>query len=386
MLLAILGSTGSIGVNTLEVVRQSGGRLRVDALAAGQNLEVLCQQIREFRPRLVSVATPEAAGRLAQLLGEGDGAPKLLWGREGNLAVATAAEVDTVVSAAVGVAGLEATYEAVRLGKRVALANKEILVAAGELVTAAAQRSGAQLLPVDSEHNGVHQCLRGVERRAEVRRLLLTASGGPFRTTPRQDLAGVTPEQALRHPTWNMGRRITINSATLMNKGFEVIEAHWLFGLRADQIEVVIHPQSTVHAMIEFVDGSIVAQLGVTDMKMPIQYALDYPERRPCPENRRLDWKTVRQLEFEPPETGKFPALDLAYRALERGGAAGCVLNAADEVAVAAFLEGRIRFPAMAEVVEATLESMPWERPQSIDEVLRIDRAARERAAAVVTQ
>lgn len=383
--LAILGSTGSIGVNTLEVVRESGGELSVWSLAAGQNLDTLTSQVLEFEPQLVSVANAEAAAQLERRLAA-LGAPKtkVMYGPAGNLAAATAEAVDTVVSAAVGVAGLEATYEAVRLSKRIALANKEVLVAAGELVMAAAERSGALLLPVDSEHNGMHQCLLGAERRHEVRRLILTASGGPFRKTPREALSSVTREQALRHPTWNMGRRITINSATLMNKGFEVIEACRLFGFRPDQVDVVIHPQSTVHAMIEFQDGSIIAQLGVTDMKMPIQYALYYPERRLCPENRKLDWKTVRQWDFEPPEAEKFPALGLAYRAQESGGSAGCTLNAADEVAVAAFLEGRISFPAMAAVVADTLSSIPLQHPQTIAEVLAIDRASRERAGQIL--
>ncbi len=385
--LAILGSTGSIGNNTLEVVRESGGELEVVALAAGRNLEVLLGQIQEFRPRLVSVASAQTADELARLLRDRvapKARPEVLHGPAGNLAVAASDDADTVVSAAVGVAGLEATYEAVRRGKRVALANKEVLVAAGELVMAAAAQSGALLLPVDSEHNGVHQCLRGAERRTEVRRLILTASGGPFRTTPREALSRVTPAEALRHPTWVMGPRITINSATLMNKGFEVIEACWLFGFRPEQVEVLIHPQSTVHAMLEFQDGSVIAQLSITDMKMPIQYALYYPERRPVPPGRLLDWKTVRQWEFGPPDRKKFPALDLAYRALRSGGAAGCALNAADEVAVTAFLDGRIGFPAMAEVVAETLEGISLRRPESIGDVLEADRASREFARKVV--
>ena len=379
--LAILGSTGSIGTSTLEVVRESAGELAVWSLAAGNNIALLAEQVREFRPRLVSVATAAAASELERLAGASR--PEILHGPAGNLAAATAEEADTVVSAAVGVAGLEATYEAVVRGKRVALANKEVLVAAGELVMQAAQRSGAELLPVDSEHNGVHQCLR-TGRRSEARRLILTASGGPFRKTPRDRLANVTPAEALRHPTWNMGRRITINSATLMNKGFEVIEACWLFGFAPSQVEVVIHPQSSIHAMIEFDDGSVMAQVSVTDMKMPIQYALYFPERRACPENRRLDWKTVRQWDFEPPDRERFPALDLAYQALEMGGSAGCTLNAADEIAVAAFLDGRISFPAMAEVVAETLAEEPPARPTSIREILEIDRRARRRAAEIV--
>jgi len=385
--LAILGSTGSIGANTLEVVRESGGELRVWSLAAGRNIELLSSQIVEFRPQLVSVATEEMAERLERRLAEaGVPKPQIVYGSTGNLAAATSDAVDTVVSAAVGVAGLEATYEAVRLGKRVALANKEVLVAAGELVMAAAQRSHALLLPVDSEHNGMHQCLRGADRPQEVSRLILTASGGPFRRTPVETLSGVTPADALRHPTWNMGRRITINSATLMNKGFEVIEACRLFGFRPDQVEVLIHPQSTVHAMIEFQDGSVIAQLGVTDMKMPIQYALYYPERKPCPQSRKLDWKIVRQWDFEPPDREKFPALGLAYRALESGGSAGCTLNAADEVAVEAFLNGQISFLAMADVVAGTLASVPVEQPRSIADVLAVDRASRQRAAQLVAE
>ncbi|MBI3665990.1 MAG: 1-deoxy-D-xylulose-5-phosphate reductoisomerase [Acidobacteria bacterium] len=351
-------------------------------------MDLLLAQALEFRPQLVSVASAEDAERLSRSIreqgGPGGPRPEVLSGPAGNVAAAVCDEVDTVVSAAVGVAGLEATYEAVRHGKRVALANKEVLVAAGELVMVAAERSRAELLPVDSEHNGVHQCLRGAERRHEVRRLILTASGGPFRTTPKEALARVTPAQALNHPTWNMGRRITINSATLMNKGFEVIEACRLFGFRPDQVEVVIHPQSTVHAMVEFQDGSVIAQLSVTDMKMPIQYALYYPERKICPDSRQLDWKTVRQLDFEPPDREKFPALSLAYRALERGGSAGCTLNAADEVAVAAFLEGRISFPAMARVAAETLEDVPLRRPETIDDVLEIDRLSRERARQIL--
>lgn len=385
--LAILGSTGSIGANTLQVVRESRGELAVWSLAAGQNLDLLLAQILEFQPAVVSVASAEAAWRLSQELAGRDGIhPEVLCGPAGNVAVATCQEVDTVVSAAVGVAGLEATYEAVRRGKRVALANKEVLVAAGEVVVAAAERAGALLLPVDSEHNGMHQCLRGVERREEVRRLILTASGGPFRHTPREALSRVTPEQALRHPTWNMGRRITIDSATLMNKGFEVIEACRLFRFHPQQVDVLIHPQSTVHAMVEFQDGSVIAQLSVTDMKMPIQYALYYPERRTCPETRHLDWRSVRQWEFEPPDREKFPALDLAYRSLEMGGSAGCTLNAADEVAVAAFLAGDISFPAIVEVVAETLSSIPVQRPESIGEILEIDRASRECARQILSR
>jgi 1-deoxy-D-xylulose-5-phosphate reductoisomerase len=304
------------------------------------------------------------------------------------LAVGTHSTADIVVSAAVGVVGLEATYEAVKLGKTVALSNKEVLVAAGELVMAAAKKSGKELLPVDSEHNAVHQCLRGgthrvsgfvltnPERNSEVRRLVLTASGGPFRKTPLAQLETVTPEQALAHPNWKMGHRITIDSATMMNKGFEVIEAHWLFDMRADQIDVVIHPQSTIHSMVEFVDGSILAQLGPTDMRMPIQYALTYPERV-ASNNVALDWRKLRRLDFEKVSTRRFPCLRLAREALKKGGALPCALNAADEVAVAAFLERRLAFRGIAEVIERVLERTPRMRFERMDDVLSADAEAR---------
>ena len=324
---------------------------------------------------------------MAEKIGQqaGDYHPEIHHGPEGNLASVTSIDPDIVVSAAVGVAGLEATFEAVKLGKRVALANKEVLVAAGELVMAEVSRSGAELLPVDSEHNGVHQCLRA-GRHEEVSRLILTASGGPFRTTPAAELENVTPAQALKHPTWKMGNRITIDSATLMNKGFEVIEACRLFGFAPQDVDVLVHPQSIVHALVEFKDGSVVAQFAPPDMKLPIQYALFYPERREGPPERRLDWDSMRQLEFEPPDWAKFPMLGLAYRALDAGGAAGCVLNAADEVAVAAFLDSRIPFPALARVVEATLEETSGRCAASIRETLEIDREAREIATRMVDQ
>jgi len=280
------------------------------------------------------------------------------------------------------VAGLEATYEAARLGKTIGLANKEVLVAAGKLVTEAARASGAELIPVDSEHNGVHQCLRAGQRH-EVVRVILTASGGPFRDIPPEDLAAVTPEQALNHPTWKMGKRITIDSATLMNKGFEVIEACWLFGLRPAEVEVVIHPQSSVHAMVEYKDGSIIAQVSATDMRMPIQYALTYPERMTAPVPR-LTWEAARIWEFRPPDLNKFRLLALAYAAQRAGGSAPCTLNAADEVAVGAFLEGRLSFPGIAQTVEETLACVPNRQAGSLDEIMEIDREARQTAQAVI--
>ena len=385
--IAVLGSTGSIGRSTLQVVREMKDRVRVRALAAGTNAELLLRQAVEFRPELVSLADTESRDRFwAGLQGVSglDGyAPELLCGPAGNVAAVNQTPVDVVVSAVVGVAGLEATFEAVRLGKRVALANKEVLVAAGELVTAEAARSGAELLPVDSEHNGVHQCLRA-GRRDEVERLILTASGGPFRKTPSTELERVTPEQALRHPTWQMGDRITIDSATLMNKGFEVIEACWLFGFAPREVEVVIHPQSIVHALVEFNDGSVIAQLSPPDMKLPIRYALSFPEREAGIRDRRLRWDCVRQLDFEPPDLGRFPLLGCAYQALRAGGGAGCVLNAADEVAVQAFLDSRIAFTAIPAVVQSTLDKVGGRTAGSISEVLELDQEARMAARKVI--
>jgi 1-deoxy-D-xylulose-5-phosphate reductoisomerase len=378
--LAILGSTGSIGRQCLSVVESLPGRFGVVALAAGGNVEELAGQIERHRPELVSVSDASKAAELAEKL-NGRGAsplPAIHHGREGMLAVGTHSGADIVVSAAVGVVGLEATYQAVKLGRRVALSNKEVLVAAGELVMAAAQKSGHELLPVDSEHNAVHQCLRGGER-GEVQRLVLTASGGPFRKTPLAALQNVTPEQALAHPNWRMGNRITIDSATMMNKGFEVIEARWLFGVRPDQIDVVIHPQSTIHSMVEFVDGSVLAQLGPTDMRMPIQYALTYPERV-ASNQVALNWSNLRRLDFAKASTRRFPCLRLAKEAMKKGGALPCALNAADEVAVAAFLERRLPFLGIPEVIERVLGRTPRLRFDKIDDVLTADSEARRMA------
>jgi 1-deoxy-D-xylulose-5-phosphate reductoisomerase len=315
-MLTILGSTGSIGTNTLDVVRRNLHRYGVYALAAGQNVDTLAAQILEFRPKLAVVATSDGLARLSDRLTAAGMArtdwPELLWGDAARVQAVTATEVDTVISAIVGVAGLEATYEAVRLGKRVGLANKEVLVSGGKLVMEAVRESGALLVPVDSEHNGAHQCLRAGNRK-EVTRLILTASGGPFRNTPKEAMASVTPRQALNHPTWRMGNRITIDCATLMNKGFEVIEACWLFDFSPSQVEVVIHPQSTVHAMIEYSDGSVLAQICATDMRMPIQYALTYPDRCEAPVPK-LNWAGPRTWDFLPPDFEKFPLLKLAYQ------------------------------------------------------------------------
>ncbi|MGB9605307.1 MAG: 1-deoxy-D-xylulose-5-phosphate reductoisomerase, partial [Bryobacteraceae bacterium] len=320
----ILGSTGSIGVNTLDVIRRRRERFQVYALVAGGNLERLAEQVVEFRPRLAVIESrerlPELRERLRAAGCAEDAMPELDWGAAGRVRAATAPEVDIVMSAIVGIAGLEATYEAARRGKRIGLAAKEVLVACGKLVMEASRATGSELIPVDSEHNGVHQCMRA-GRRSEVSRVILTASGGPFRDTPKQLLASVTPEQALQHPTWRMGKRITIDSATMMNKGFEVIEACWLFDLKPQEVEVLIHPQSTVHALVEFCDGSVIAQLSVTDMRMPIQYALTWPERAEAPVER-LDWSQARKWEFYPPDWEKFPLLKLAYYAQRSGPAA----------------------------------------------------------------
>ena len=357
-----------------------GEAAQVVALAAGNNVDELVRQAVEFRPPLLSLASEASRDQFVTRLREQPSLngynPEVLWGPEGNLGAVTQVESDTVVSAAVGVAGLEATFEAVRRGKRVALANKEVLVAAGEMVMAEARRSGAELLPVDSEHNAVHQCLRA-GRREEVERLFLTASGGPFRTTPAAEFDHVTPEQALNHPTWKMGHRITIDSATLMNKGFEIIEACHLFRFGPSEVEVLIHPQSVVHSLVEFRDGSVIAQLSPPDMKLPIRYALTYPHRERSDPARRLRWSDVRQLDFGPPDFQKFPLLRLAYQVLEAGGFAGCVLNAADEVAVEAFLDGRITFSSIPDIVEETLQRVAADGATSIPALLALDQQTR---------
>lgn len=386
-MLTVLGSTGSIGTNTLDVVRRNLHQYGVFALVAGQNVETLAAQILEFRPKLAVVATSDSLARLSDRLTAAGLArtawPELLWGDAARVQAVAATEVDTVISAIVGVAGLEATYEAVRLGKRVGLANKEVLVSGGKLVMEAVRERGALLVPVDSEHNGAHQCLRAGNRQ-EVTKLILTASGGPFRNTPKEALASVTPRQALNHPTWRMGNRITIDCATLMNKGFEVIEACWLFDFSPSQVEVVIHPQSSVHAMIEYSDGSVLAQICATDMRMPIQYALTYPDRCEAPVPK-LNWAEARTWEFLPPDFDKFPLLKLAYQCQETGGSATCTLNAADEIAVEAFLLGKIGFLSIYGIVSETLSKMPVCSPPTVGDILEIDRESRALARELVT-
>jgi 1-deoxy-D-xylulose-5-phosphate reductoisomerase len=376
--IAILGSTGSIGRSTLSVVESFPDRFQVVTLAAGRNLELALQQAKRWRPRVISVASESDATALkAKLESSGISGVEVTWGPAGNVRVATYPDVDFVVSAIVGVAGLEATYEAVRAGKTVGLANKECLVAAGELITAEARRQGKPLLPIDSEHNAVHQCLRG-GRMEEVRRIWLTASGGPFLHTPQSEFADITVEQALNHPTWKMGNRITIDSATLMNKGFEVIEACRLFNVPPQQVSVIVHPQSTIHSLVEFVDGSILAQLSVTDMRLPILYALTHPDRIQSDLNFSLS--DLRHLDFSPPDMEKFPCLRIAYDAVRAGGGKTVALNAADEVAVSAFLEGNIGFEEIPTIIEQTVTETPVGKLESIREVLAVDQSARAAA------
>src|ERR1700674_1693958 len=382
--IAILGSTGSIGRSTLNVIENNPERFQLLAMAAGSNTEAALNDARRWKPKVLSLASEQHADEVRkQLKAEGLGNIEIVHGQAGTVRVATHPEVDFVVSAIVGVAGLKATYEAVRAGKEVGLANKECLVAAGELITAEARRQGKPLLPIDSEHNAVHQCLRG-GRMNDVRRIWLTASGGPFLHTPKSQFSAITVEQALNHPTWKMGRRITIDSATLMNKGFEVIEACRLFNLSPSQVKVMVHPQSTIHSMVEFVDGSILAQFSVTDMRLPILYALTYPER--IASDMRFSVSDLRHLDFSPPDLKKFPCLRLAYEAAEAGGAKTVALNAADEIAVAAFLEGRLAFDQIPQVIEDVLSATESGKLESIAKVLEADTEARLLAREIVHQ
>ncbi|HEV2231960.1 MAG TPA: 1-deoxy-D-xylulose-5-phosphate reductoisomerase [Terriglobia bacterium] len=381
--LCILGSTGSVGSNTLRVVKSLGDRFHVVSLSAGRNLDALAQQILEFNPSLVSVGSPDCIEPLRQrVLAAGFRGPlKIVTGTEGQEEAATLQEVNFVVSAAHGVTGLRATYQAIRAGKQIGLANKETLVVAGEMVTQAARAQSVEILPIDSEHSAIHQCLRSGATR-EVRRLILTGSGGPFRMTPKKDFPSITPAQALKHPIWKMGGRITIDSATMMNKGLEIIEAHWLFGLPSAQIDVLIHPESIIHSMIEFQDGSVMAQLSIADMRLPIQYALTYPDRVAGNGDLKvLDLVAARRLRFQKPDARRFPCMDLGREALEKGGAAPCALNAADEISVEAFLAGRLRFSDIPRVIEAVMKNTPKVPMTSLDAVLECDADARRRAS-----
>jgi 1-deoxy-D-xylulose-5-phosphate reductoisomerase len=373
--LAVLGSTGSIGTSTLEVVGAHPDRFQVTALAARANVDLLAEQVRRHAPRFVSVATEASARELRQRLGRTS--TEVGWGTEGLLQAASDSGADVVVSAIVGGAGLSPTMGAIAAGKDVALANKESLVMAGHLVTAEAKRRGVRILPVDSEHSAVFQCLGGRDG-SQLRRIVLTASGGPFRTRPRATFASITPEEALKHPNWAMGKKITIDSATLMNKGLEVIEAHWLFHLPVTQVDVVIHPQSIVHSLVEFVDGSMLAQLGVPDMRVPIQYALTYPERR-ASAVPRLALESLSGLTFEAVDRERFPCLDLAYEAAQAGGSAPAVLNAANEVAVQRFLSRRIGFDEIPSLIRKALDAHPGRAVSTVEEVLEVDREVRRR-------
>ena len=379
--ITVLGATGSIGLRTLEIVSSFPEEFSVAGVAArGTTVERLVDIARKYAPQAIALLEPEAVDRLAALLPRPR--PELLAGADGLVALTRDVPADVVVSALVGGAGLLPTMAAIRAGRAVALANKETLVMAGRLMTTAARHHGVPLLPVDSEHSAVFQCLCGHNRR-DVHRILLTASGGPFRELPKEQFATITVDDALRHPTWKMGAKITIDSATLMNKGLEVIEARWLFDVAPEQVQIVVHPQSVVHSMVEYIDGSVLAQLGVADMGVPILYALTYPERRPTPA-ARLDLARVGQLTFFEPDPARFPCLRLARHALEQGGAAPVVLNAANEIAVAAFLDRRIAFTDIPELIEDALVDVPAGELESIEACVAIDAETRRRVERAV--
>jgi 1-deoxy-D-xylulose-5-phosphate reductoisomerase len=382
--LAVVGSTGSIGQNTLRVVEHLSDRFEIFALAANSTVDLLAEQVAAFRPAVVAITDASCVDKFRNRCRDlSVPVPEVVTGADGLCQIASSSDVDIVVSAAVGAAGLRPTYSAVAAGKTVALANKEGMVVAGELLRKTAEKTGARIIPVDSEHSAVDQCLRS-GRHAEVRRLILTASGGPFRQTPKEEFSKITPEQALKHPTWQMGKRITIDSATLMNKGLEVIEARWLFDIAPGKIDIIVHPQSIVHSMVEFVDGSIVAQLGTADMRQPIQYALTYPDRLES-SVAALDWATVSRLDFQPPDRQKFPCVGLAYRAIEMGGTAPAVVNAADEVAVDAFLAGKIPFPDIPKLIGNALECHRLQPADSVESILNADGWARDQVRRTVS-
>jgi len=380
--IALLGSTGSIGMSTLDLVRQFPERFKIHGMAAGVNLKRLAAQVKEFSPRVVSIKHEKDVPRMRQLLN--GQRVEVLWGEAGAAEIASANEVDVVLAAIVGGAGLMPTFKALNAGKEIALANKEALVMAGELLVSAAAKKGVRLFPVDSEHSAIFQCLQG-NRRDEVDKLILTASGGPFLRTPLKRLGSVTVAQALKHPNWKMGRKITIDSATMMNKGLEVVEARWEFQMAPERIEVVIHPQSVVHSMVRYQDGAVIAQLGVPDMRIPIAYALAYPHRL------KGNWQALEltrhgELNFLPVEHKRYPALGLAYGALREGGTMPTVLNAANEIAVEAFLEGRIGFRDIHRVIDKTMQRHAATRPRDIGEILSVDRWAREKASSLVNR
>ncbi|MCX8051552.1 MAG: 1-deoxy-D-xylulose-5-phosphate reductoisomerase [Chlorobi bacterium] len=379
--LTILGATGSIGRQALDVIAAYHPEIRIGFLTTNTNVELLAQQVERFRPYGVAICSEEA---YCQFRRSSSFQGPVLCGSEGILAAAAWAENDIVLAAMVGFAGVEPTLAAIERGATIALANKETLVVAGELITERARERGSPILAVDSEHSAILQCIVG-ENIESVERVILTASGGPFRGLSPHELACVTPEQALQHPTWSMGAKITIDSATLMNKGFEVIEAHWLFGLAAEQIAVLVHPQSIVHSLVEFRDGSVKAQLGVPDMRLPIHYALTYPQRQPT-ELPRISWQSLSRLDFEQPDVARFPCLRLAYEALVAGGAATAVLNAADEIAVAAYLQRQIAFTTIPHVIEQTLDAIAPSEATSLEALIEYDRLARHTASQIVSQ
>lgn len=374
MRVSVLGSTGSVGRNTCDVLAYHPEEFQVVALAAGSNFRLLAEQARRFRPRVVSIGDPDLVPRLTALVPPDI---DILAGNEGLVACATLTDADTIVNAVVGAQGLAPTYAAALSGKRICLANKEALVAGGSLVIEAVNQHGGELLPIDSEHSAIFQCLQGSQ--GAFSRIYLTASGGPFRTTPAEDLHKITPSAALRHPTWDMGGKITIDSATLMNKGLEVIEAHWLFNADWDRITVVVHPQSIIHSLVEMVDGSIMAQLGAPDMRLPIQVALLHPRRLPSPA-KRLHLMEMGNLSFERPDTKRFPSLDLAFSAGRIGGTMPAVLNAANEIAVEMFLLGKLRFTHIPHLVEACMNAHVPRVPKTVDDVLAADTEARRLA------
>jgi len=382
--LAVIGATGSVGKNTLRVVEHLNDRFQIFALAAHSTVDLLAEQTAAFHPTVVAIGDPARVDQFRQRCTElRVPMPEVVTGQSGLRQIASAPQVDIVVSAAVGAAGLQPTYSAVAAGKTVALANKEAMVVGGELLRKTAERTGARLIPIDSEHSALDQCLRSGQR-GEVRRLILTASGGPFRETPAEEFAKITPEEALKHPTWQMGKRITVDSATLMNKGLEVIEARWLFDIAPERIDIMVHPQSVVHSMVEFVDGSIVAQLGTADMRQPIQYALTYPERLPSAV-ASLDWTMVPRLDFNPPDRKRFPCISLAYRAIEMGGTAPAVVNAADEVVVQAFLDKKLLFSDIPKIVADTLEAHTVQPADRLESVMEADAWARSHALSQVS-
>jgi 1-deoxy-D-xylulose-5-phosphate reductoisomerase len=379
--IAILGSTGSVGVTTLDVVSRFPERFRVVAMAAGQNLEVLADQVTRFHPELVSVATPELARDLRNRLG-GEKVD-ILYGTDGAIAVATHRDAQFVMSAIVGAAGLRPTLAAAKAGKDVGFANKETLVIAGEVMTRAVRESGVNLLPVDSEHNAIFQCLEG-RQRANLKRVILTASGGPFLKLPLERFATVSVTEALKHPTWRMGAKITIDSASLMNKGLEVIEARWLFDLPAEQISVVIHPQSVVHSMVEMIDGSVIAEMAIPDMAIPVAYALAYPERLPMTHLKSLSLADCGALTFEQPDLNRFPCLRLAFEALAAAGTMPCALNAANEVMVAAFLAGQAQFLDIARNIETVMTRHSNQPARSLEDLIETDGWARAQARELI--